>query len=99
MKAVAGRQASGVVAFWTGELDTIQIARALEREHYIIVAQGQGELRGRILRISPIGKSAAMLRGLATALSGVLASMGRTLDMDAIQPDFDRLLEDCVIWE
>jgi aspartate aminotransferase-like enzyme len=99
MKPVARRQASGVVAFWTGDLDTLKIARALEREHYIIVAQGQAELKGRILRASPIGKSPAMLRGFATAFSGVLAKMGRTLDMDSIRTDFDRLLEDCVIWE
>ena len=59
MKTLARQQASGVVAFWTEPLDPIQIARALEREHYIIVAQGQGELKGRILRASPIGKSPA----------------------------------------
>jgi len=99
MKPVARRQASGVVAFWTGDLDTTKIARALEREHYIIVAQGQAELKGRILRVSPIGKSPAMLRGFATALSGVLARMGRTLDMDVTRAEFDRLLEDCAIWE
>lgn len=99
MKPVARRQASGVVAFWTNDLDPAQIARALEREHYIIVAQGQGELKGRILRVSPIGKSPALLRGFATALSGVLAKMGRPLDMDGFKPEFDRLLEDCTIWE
>ena len=99
MKPVARRQASGVVAVWTGDLDARQIARALEREHYIIVAQGQAELKGRILRFSPIGKSPAMLRGFATALTGVLARLGRTLDMDGIKPEFERLLEDCAIWE
>lgn len=99
MKPVARRQASGVVAFWTEGLDTAKIGRALEREHYIIVAQGQAELKGRILRASPIGKSPAMLRGFATAFSGVLAKTGRTLDMDSIRAEFDRLLEDCAIWE
>jgi aspartate aminotransferase-like enzyme len=99
MKPVARRQASGVVALWTEGLDTEKIARAFEREHYIIVAQGQADLRGRILRASPIGKSPAMLRGFATALTAVLARLGRTLDVDSIEADFDRLLEDCAIWE
>lgn len=99
MKPLARRQASGVVAFWTGDMDTLQIARALERDHYIIVAQGQEELRGRILRVSPIGKSPAMLRGFATAFSGVLAKMGRAIDMESMRAEFDKLLEDCAIWE
>jgi aspartate aminotransferase-like enzyme len=99
MKPVARRQASGVFAFWADDLDTDEIARAFEREHYIIVAQGQGELKGRILRVSPIGKSPAMLRGFATALTAVLARLGRTLDMDSIRAEFERLLEDCAIWE
>jgi aspartate aminotransferase-like enzyme len=99
MRPLAGRQASGVVAFWTDELDPEEIARALEREHYIMVAEGQAELKGRILRASPIGKSPAVLRGFATALAGVLARLGRTLEMVSIKAEFDRLLEDCAIWE
>jgi aspartate aminotransferase-like enzyme len=99
MKPVARQQASGVVAFWIENLDATQIARALEREHYIVVAQGQAELKGRILRASPIGKSPAMLRGFATAFSGVLAKLGRALDMDSIRAEFEGLLEDCAIWE
>jgi hypothetical protein len=64
-----------------------------------MVSQGQEELAGRILRVSPIGKGRAALRGFATAFSGVLAGMGRPADMGTIKSEFEGLLEDCSIWE
>ncbi len=98
-KPVADRQASGVVAFWSGGVDAGRIAETLEEDHGIIIAGGQGDLEGSILRVSPIGKGPGELRRFAGAFSDVLAKMGRTLDMDAIETEFDRLLEGCSIWE
>jgi len=99
MRPVAERQASGVVAFWTGDLDAAEIAHSLEREHGITVAQGQGGLKGRILRVSPIGKGPGALLGFAAAFSSVLEKMSREVDMSSIETELNRLLEDCSIWE
>jgi aspartate aminotransferase-like enzyme len=96
---VAASQAGGVVAFWLNGLDAERLAAALRERHGIVVAQGQGSLRGRIVRVSPIGKGPAEIRAFARALASVLGDMGRSLCLEDIASELDRILEDSRVWE
>jgi aspartate aminotransferase-like enzyme len=96
---LAERQAGGIVAFRLGNLDAGEVAGALRSKHGIIVAEGQGELRGRILRVATMGKGRAEIRRLIEALASVVGEMGRRVDRDRLDARLDRMLEDCAIWE
>jgi aspartate aminotransferase-like enzyme len=71
----------------------------LRDEHGIMVAAGQQELRQRVLRVSPMGKSPEEIRGFAEALGAALARMGRSLPLAEIWPEVERTLEDSKLWE
>jgi aspartate aminotransferase-like enzyme len=98
-RPVAASQAGGVVAFWLDGLDAGDLAAAMRERHGIVVAQGQGDLRGEILRVSAIGKGRVAIRRFARALASVVNDMGGSLQLKEIETDLERLLEDSVIWE
>jgi aspartate aminotransferase-like enzyme len=92
-------QAAAAVAFWTGDLPADVIATRLAEEHGILVAQGQEDLKGRVLRVSAIGKPRAQILFFAEALEAVVGGLGRRMDGRSRAADLDRMLEDTVIWE
>jgi aspartate aminotransferase-like enzyme len=99
LRPVAASQAGGVVAFWLDGLDAESIARDLLERHGIVVAQGQGGLRGKILRVSAMGKGPADIRRLAGALVSVVGDMGRSIRLEEMESRLEQLLEDTSIWE
>jgi aspartate aminotransferase-like enzyme len=98
-KPVARFSGGAVVAFWVGELDAHRFAEALRVDHGIVVAQGQRDLRGRILRVSPIGKGPEEILEFAAALAKVQGDMGKSFPLDAVETELKHTLEDCRIWE
>jgi aspartate aminotransferase-like enzyme len=98
-RPVAGRQAGAVVAFWVGDLDAGRLAEALRDRHGIVVAHGQRDLRGKVLRVSPIAKRPGEILEFGRALAGVLHDMGRPFRFEAVQAEVERVLEECRIWE
>lgn len=74
-ETLAESQSSAVVAFRVGDLDAETMCGVLEEEHGIYLAQGQGELRGEILRISPIGKTRRELVDFSRAFLAVVAGI------------------------
>ena len=92
-------RAAAVVAFRIDDPDAESVVRILESEHGIVIARGQGDLRGRILRISPIGKGPGRLRDFAGAFAATMAEVNRPIDLGQLQHRFEPLLEECAIWE
>lgn len=74
-ETLARGQSSAVVAFRVGDLDAEAICEAMEKEHGIFLARGQGELHGKILRISPIGKTRGELGDLSRAFLAVVGKI------------------------
>ncbi len=98
-RPVARHQAGAVVAFWVEGLDAEALAGALRERHGILVAQGQQHLRGRILRVSPIGKGPAEVLEFARGLAEVLGDVGISFPLRAVQAELESTLEDSRIWE
>ncbi len=98
-RPVARHQAGAVVAFWVEALDAERLAGALRERHGILVAQGQEDLRGKILRVSPIGKGPTEILAFAGALAKVLGGVGESFRLEAIQAELECILEDSRIWE
>jgi ribosome biogenesis GTP-binding protein YsxC/EngB len=98
-RPVARHQACAVVAFWVGDLDADMLADMLEKRHGIVVARGQRELRGGVLRVSPVGKGPTEIRDFARALAGSLSDMGQSFRLDAIQAELESTMEDSSLWE
>ncbi len=97
-KPVASSQASAAVAFWSGGVDPITLGQTLERTHRILIAQGQGHLKGRIFRISPIGKTTAELQQLGVALAEALRQYGVDLTDEALVHYEQMLAREKVQW-
>ena len=98
-RPVATVRSSAVTAFWTDGTDPEVVSRILKDEHGIMVAAGQRELKGRILRVSAIGKTPAEVVVFAEALEAVMAKVGRPFALDDIRDDLNTVLEDSSIWE
>jgi aspartate aminotransferase-like enzyme len=99
-RLVARQSSNAVVAFWLDGVDPLAAARLLREEHGIVVAQGQGEtLSGRILRVSPIGKSKSSLLAFGRAFEATMAKLGREFALDDIMEELDRTLEGSRLWE
>ena len=96
---LAANQSSGVIAFRTGEVDPERIGSMLYEHHGVVVARGQQELKGRILRISAIGKSRRQILDFAEAFEATMNRMGVKHDIETVRPRLERILEDCRIWE
>lgn len=98
-RPVAVSQAGGAVAFRVDSVGAEALAAAMRERCGIVVAGGQGDLKGRILRVSTIGKGPGEIVRFAGCLASVLKHMGRSLDLDGIQADLERILEDSAVWE
>jgi aspartate aminotransferase-like enzyme len=96
---VARRQAGAVVAFWVGDVDADAMADILAQEHGIVVAHGQGELRGKLLRASAIGKSHREILRFAEAFEATMNKVGLPFVLKDIRCELERIMEDSAIWE
>jgi aspartate aminotransferase-like enzyme len=96
---LASNQSNAVIAFRTDDVDPERIARILLERHGIVIARGQEELRGRILRASSIGKAPREMLTFAEAFEATLADVGRKVELRSIRPRLELILEDCRIWE
>ena len=99
MRPVAVRQGSAAVVFWTEGIDPARIGRMLREEHGIVVAQGQEELKDRVLRISPIGKSRSDILAFARAFEATLGVLGRRFELSRIESRLAEILEGASIWQ
>ena len=94
---------NAVVAFRLGEVDAEALASALEENCGIYLARGQGELRGEILRVSPIGKTRGEMLDFCksfTETAGGLRAGGEDGGAAAseVYHRVERLLEGPDIW-
>jgi aspartate aminotransferase-like enzyme len=80
-KTLAERQSGAVVGFLLGGVDAETLCAFLEEHHGIYLARGQGELHGKILRVSPIGKTRRELLEFGAALLESVAGMPRTAEV------------------
>ena len=96
---LAANQSSAVIAFWTGGVDPERVGSILYEHHGIAVAQGQQELKGKILRVSAIGKSRRQILEFAEAFGAALTRVGLEHEIESVRPRLERILEACSIWE
>jgi aspartate aminotransferase-like enzyme len=99
LRPVAREQSNAVIAFWVDDVDPERVAAILLADHGIVVAQGQEELQGRILRASSIGKGKADIVGFGRALEATMAGLGRRFTLDDIIQDLETTLEGSRLWE
>lgn len=96
---VARCQSGGVVAFWTGKVPADALYQALRDEHGVVVARGQGDLGGKILRASGIAKRPRDILFFAGAFASSLSRLGVRLDLGSVTREIEPTLEACRIWE
>lgn len=96
---VARRQAGGAVAFWVGEVRADAIFETLREEHGVLIARGQDDLEGKILRVSAIGKGRGEILLFVRAFAETLAKVGRPIDEARAIEAAGNLLEGTRIWE
>jgi aspartate aminotransferase-like enzyme len=99
LRPLAQHPSAGAVAFWVGEIDAERLAHTLERDHGVVIAQGQDELKDKVLRVSGIGKGPREIRFFAGAFAASLAKLGTNLNLAGIAGKLDAILEDARIWE
>jgi aspartate aminotransferase-like enzyme len=98
-RPMAASQAGAVVAFYLDGVDAGSLARMLAERYGMVVAQGQGNLRGEILRVSVIGKGPGEIREFARAFASAAEDVGRSVRLEEIETRLERLIEDTSIWE
>ncbi|HVP57308.1 MAG TPA: aminotransferase class V-fold PLP-dependent enzyme [bacterium] len=96
---VADHPSAGAVAFWVGRIEAEQLARRLASDHGVVVAGGHDDLKGKVLRVSGIGKGPSEIRRFARALEASLAALGARCNLADIEARLDARLEDARIWE
>jgi aspartate aminotransferase-like enzyme len=99
LRPLAEHPSAGAVAFWVGEIDAGELAHTLERDHGVVIAGGQDELKGKVLRVSGIGKGPREIRFFAGAFEASLAKLGLSCEVSGIAGKLDAILEDTRIWE
>jgi aspartate aminotransferase-like enzyme len=64
-----------------------------------MVAPGQRELKGKILRVSPIGKSRRDILAFARAFEAAMVELERPFALGDIANRLEVTLEDSSLWE
>lgn len=95
LKRVAKQTANACIAFWAEDSD--RLLRLLIERHRILIAGGQQNLRGKIFRISPLGKSPSDLIRLALGLKDALGEMGFEINKASIE-QFMTKVEQGALW-
>jgi aspartate aminotransferase-like enzyme len=98
-RPVATARSGSVTAFWMDDMDPEALSGILRTKHGIMVAAGQEELKGRILRISAIGKTPSEILVFASAIEATMAEVGRPFVLARIKDRLESVLEDSSIWE
>ncbi|MGQ9604179.1 MAG: pyridoxal-phosphate-dependent aminotransferase family protein [bacterium] len=98
LRRVAKQSANACLAFWADPIDADLVIDRLRRKHGILIAGGQENLRGRVFRISPLGKSSSDLVRFALALKDVLGEMGIRIEEDKLD-QFMKKVEEETLWE
>jgi aspartate aminotransferase-like enzyme len=99
LRLLAEHPSAGAVAFRVGEIDAERLAHTLERDHGVVIARGQDELKGKVLRVSGIGKGPREIRFFAGAFEASLVKLGRSCELAGIAEKLDAILGDARIWE
>ena len=99
LSPVAGNQSNAVGVYLVGDLDPEAIGRIMSDRYGIQIAQGQGSLKGKVIRVSAIGKSAQQMRLFAEAFEGVMAHLGRPLRLGDIWEDLSKGWRGGGLWE
>ncbi len=97
LRRVAKRSANACIAFWADPIDIDFLLNGLRQRHGILIAGGQENLRGRIFRVSPLGKSSSDLVRLALGFKDVLGEMGIKLREEKIE-EFTKGVEKEALW-
>lgn len=82
---LAENQSNAVVAFKVGALDAETLCGVMTEIYGIYLARGQGDLHGKVLRVSPIGKTRKELVDFTTALVETVAGTPRTDQIFGLQ--------------
>jgi aspartate aminotransferase-like enzyme len=99
LRPLAEHPSAGAVAFWVGGIDAERLAHTLKQDHGVVIARGQDELKGKVLRVSGIGKGPREILFFAGAFAASLAKLGTSRDLAGIAGTLDTILEDARIWE
>jgi aspartate aminotransferase-like enzyme len=99
LRPVATTQSNAVRAFWTDALDPEEVSGILRNKHGIVVAGGQQDLEGKILRVSAIGKKRSDILDFAKAFEATMAEVGRPFALGDITNELETILEEISIWE
>ncbi len=98
-RIVARKGSNAVVAFWMDDFNASKLAGVLLNERGIYIAQGQEELLGKILRVSPIGKTATQIKTFARAFAEVVNRLGREVNACEIESKVSEILGGSRLWE
>jgi len=98
-KQLPAHPSAAVVVFRVGDVRARDLARVLARDHGVIVAEGQEELAGKVLRVSGIGKSRRDIVFFAGAFEASLATLGRSCAPAGITAELEAVLEEARLWE
>ena len=85
LSTLAERQAGAVVAFDVGSRDAEAMCGVMEETYGIYLARGQGNLHGKVLRVSPIGKTRAELVEFTIALLETVSGTRITNEIFGVQ--------------
>jgi aspartate aminotransferase-like enzyme len=99
LRPVARAPSNAVVAFWVDDLDSGRVAELLRTAHGVVVACGQQELSGRVLRVSAIGKTREDILRLGQAFEATMRELGRPFTLDDIGENLEGILEGYRLWE
>jgi aspartate aminotransferase-like enzyme len=99
LRPVAKTPSSAVSAVWTDDVDPEGVREILRRKHGIVVAGGQQELEGRILRVSAIGKTGREILDFAKAFEAAMAEAGKPFSLDSRMGKLEEVLKEISIWE
>jgi aspartate aminotransferase-like enzyme len=82
---LAQNQSSAVVAFKVGGRDPEALCGVLEETHGMYIARGQGNLHGKVLRVSPLGKTRQELVDFTVALLETVSGTPRSNEVFGVQ--------------
>ncbi|MFH1314179.1 MAG: alanine--glyoxylate aminotransferase family protein [Candidatus Eisenbacteria bacterium] len=99
LRPVAAQRSNAVRAFWMEDLNPEEVSGILRNRHGIVVAGGQLDLKGKILRVSAIGKTRSEVLDFAKAFEATMAEVGRPFTLGDIADELDAVLEESSIWE
>lgn len=99
LSPVAGNRSNAVGVYRVGDLDAEAIGRIMSDRYGIQIAQGQGILKGKVIRVSAMGKSPREMLLFAEAFEGTMTRLGRPFRIGDIEEDLNKDLRGSRLWE